>query len=435
MKTAFISLGCDKNLSDSEHMLYSLGRAGIEITDDEGDADVVIINTCCFIESALQESIDTILSVAQYKKTGHLKGIIVTGCMSSRYEEDIKKDLPEVDMVVSANDYDKIADAVFLVSGVEKPKISASDAKNGRVNVTGGFYDFLKIADGCDKNCTYCIIPSLRGHYRSYPMEELVSEAASMARSGVKELILVAQETTLYGTDIYGKKTLPELIRRLNEIPGINWIRLMYAYPEEITEDLINAMAECEKVCHYIDMPIQHADDRILSLMGRRTRQKELVRKIDMIRSKMPDIAIRTTLISGFPGETDEMHENLMNFLRLEKLDHVGVFTYSREDKTPASVMPDQVPKDIADKRRDDIMRLQQGIVFMKNRSLIGQSFPVMTLGYIPESDCYAGRTMRDAPDVDSLVFFHSSHELLSGDFTDVKITSTADYDLKGETE
>lgn len=435
MKTAFISLGCDKNLSDSEHMLYSLGRAGIEITDDEGDADVVIINTCCFIESALQESIDTILSVAQYKKTGHLKGIIVTGCMSSRYEEDIKKDLPEVDMVVSANDYDKIADAVFLVSGVEKPKISASDAKNGRVNVTGGFYDFLKIADGCDKNCTYCIIPSLRGHYRSYPMEELVSEAASMARSGVKELILVAQETTLYGTDIYGKKTLPELIRRLNEIPGINWIRLMYAYPEEITEDLINAMAECEKVCHYIDMPIQHADDRILSLMGRRTRQKELVRKIDMIRSKMPDIAIRTTLISGFPGETDEMHENLMNFLRLEKLDHVGVFTYSREDKTPASVMPDQVPKDIADKRRDDIMRLQQGIVFRKNRSLIGQSFPVMTLGYIPESDCYAGRTMRDAPDVDSLVFFHSSHELLSGDFTDVKITSTADYDLKGETE
>lgn len=433
MKTAFISLGCDKNLSDSEHMLYSLGRAGIEITDDEGDADVVIINTCCFIESALQESIDTILSVAQYKKTGHLKGIIVTGCMSSRYEEDIKKDLPEVDMVVSANDYDKIADAVFLVSGVEKPKISASDAKNGRVNVTGGFYDFLKIADGCDKNCTYCIIPSLRGHYRSYPMEELVSEAASMARSGVKELILVAQETTLYGTDIYGKKTLPELIRRLNEIPGINWIRLMYAYPEEITEDLINAMAECEKVCHYIDMPIQHADDRILSLMGRRTRQKELVRKIDMIRSKMPDIAIRTTLISGFPGETDEMHENLMNFLRLEKLDHVGVFTYSREDKTPASVMPDQVPKDIADKRRDDIMRLQQGIVFRKNRSLIGQSFPVMTLGYIPESDCYAGRTMRDAPDVDSLVFFHSSHELLSGDFTDVKITSTADYDLKGE--
>lgn len=435
MKTAFISLGCDKNLSDSEHMLYSLGRAGIEITDDEGDADVVIINTCCFIESALQESIDTILSVAQYKKTGHLKGIIVTGCMSSRYEEDIKKDLPEVDMVVSANDYDKIVDAVFLVSGVEKPKISASDAKNGRVNVTGGFYDFLKIADGCDKNCTYCIIPSLRGHYRSYPMEELVSEAASMARSGVKELILVAQETTLYGTDIYGKKMLPELIRRLNEIPGINWIRLMYAYPEEITEDLINAMAECEKVCHYIDMPIQHADDRILSLMGRRTRQKELVKKIDMIRSKMPDIAIRTTLISGFPGETDEMHENLMSFLRLEKLDHVGVFTYSKEEGTPASLMPDQVPKDIADKRRDDIMRLQQGIVFRKNRSLIGQSFPVMTLGYIPESDCYAGRTMRDAPDVDSLVFFHSSHELLSGDFTDVKITSTADYDLKGETE
>lgn len=433
MKTAFISLGCDKNLSDSEHMLYTLGKAGIEITDDESDADVVIINTCCFIESALQESIDTILSVAQYKKAGHLKGIIVTGCMSSRYKEDIKKDLPEVDMIVSANDYDEIADAVFTVSGIEKPKKGTSAAKNGRVNVTGGFYDFLKIADGCDKNCSYCIIPSLRGHYRSYPMEELLSEARSLAQSGVKELILVAQETTLYGTDIYGRKMLPELLRRLNEIHGIRWIRLMYAYPEEITENLINAMAECEKVCHYIDMPIQHADDRILSLMGRRTRQQELVEKIDMIRKKIPDIAIRTTLISGFPGETDEMHENLMNFLKLEKLDHVGVFTYSREEGTAASTMPNQVPKEIADKRRSDIMRLQQGIVFRKNRSLIGKTFPTMTLGFLPEENCYVGRTMRDAPDVDSLVFFKSSHELLSGDFADVVITSTADYDLKGE--
>ena len=357
MKVAFVSLGCDKNLSDSEHMLYRLQKAGMELVADEKDADVAVVNTCCFIESALQESIDTILEVAKYKTQGNLKGLLVAGCMSERYADEIKSDLPEVDGIIGTNSYDSVVEAIEKIGkekniSIVKPLTGLPDESVGRVNATGGVYDYLKIAEGCDKHCTYCIIPSLRGNYRSVPMEQLLEEARDLAKNGIQELILVAQETTLYGTDLYGEKKLPELLDRLNEIPELKWIRILYSYPEEIDDALIAAMKRNEKVCHYIDMPIQHADDFVLRRMGRRTSNADIRNKINALREAMPDIAIRTSLIAGFPGETEEMHQEMLTFLKDMNLDRVGVFTYSKEDGTPAATFENQLSEETKEKWR-----------------------------------------------------------------------------------
>lgn len=438
MKVAFVSLGCDKNLSDSEHMLYRLQKAGMELVADESDADVVIVNTCCFIESALQESIDTILDLAKYKTEGHLKGLLVAGCMSERYAEEIQKDLPEVDGIIGTNSYDSIVEAVTKLGkeknlSIIKPLTGLPDESEGRINTTGGVFDYLKIAEGCDKHCTYCIIPSLRGPYRSVPMEQLLKEARDMADRGIKELILVAQETTLYGTDLYGEKKLPELLDRLNEIPGLRWIRLLYCYPESIDDALIQAMARNSKVCHYIDMPIQHASDWILGRMGRKTSQKDIKVTIEKLRAAMPDIAIRTSLISGFPGETETMHKEMIDFLKEMDLDRVGCFPYSREKGTPSYSYPNQHEEKVKNRWRDEIMSTQQGLVFRKNRALIGKTFPVMVEGFMSDQGVYVGRTYRDAPSVDGLVFFPCERELISGDIFPVRITAVNDYDLVGE--
>lgn len=438
MKVAFVSLGCDKNLSDSEHMLYRLKKAGMELVADEADADVIVVNTCCFISSALEESINAILEAARYKKEGHLSGLLVTGCMSERYEKEIRESLPEVDGIVGTNSYDSIVEAVENIGrekclSIKKPLTGLPDEADGRVNTTGGVYDYLKIAEGCDRHCTYCIIPSLRGGYRSVPMEQLIEEAEKLASDGVKELILVAQETALYGTDLYGKKMLPELLTRLNGIPGLSWIRILYCYPEEIDEELIEAMKSNEKVCHYIDMPIQHCSDEILRRMGRKTSNREIREKIALLRREIPDIAIRTSLITGFPGETEAMHREMISFLKEETLDRVGVFPYSREKGTPASTFPHQHQERVKERWRDDLMRVQQGIAFRKNHSLIGQTMQVLVDGYLPENQVYVGRTYRDTPDVDGLIFFTCGRELLSGSLIDVRVTGTHEYDLTGE--
>ncbi|MDD6148777.1 MAG: 30S ribosomal protein S12 methylthiotransferase RimO [Lachnospiraceae bacterium] len=438
MKVAFVSLGCDKNLSDSEHMLYRLQKAGMELVADEKDADVAVVNTCCFIESALQESIDTILEVAKYKTQGNLKGLLVAGCMSERYADEIKSDLPEVDGIIGTNSYDSVVEAIEKIGkekniSIVKPLTGLPDESVGRVNATGGVYDYLKIAEGCDKHCTYCIIPSLRGNYRSVPMEQLLEEARDLAKNGIQELILVAQETTLYGTDLYGEKKLPELLDRLNEIPELKWIRILYSYPEEIDDALIAAMKRNEKVCHYIDMPIQHADDFVLRRMGRRTSNADIRNKINALREAMPDIAIRTSLIAGFPGETEEMHQEMLTFLKDMNLDRVGVFTYSKEDGTPAATFENQLSEETKEKWRDEIMTLQQGLVFRTNRSLVGKQFDVFVEGYMTEEDVYVGRTYRDAPGVDGLVFFSCEKELISGTIVPVQITGVNEYDLIGE--
>ncbi len=438
MKILFISLGCDKNLVDTEVMLGLLASRGYEMTDDETQADIIVINTCCFIHDAKEESIQNILEMAEYKKTGQVKALIVTGCLAERYRQEIIDEIPEVDEVLGTTAYDQILDAVdAALEGRHSVILSDPDAlplpDTKRLVTTGGHFAYLKIAEGCDKHCTYCIIPKIRGNFRSVPMERLLKEAEELAEQGVKELILVAQETTLYGEDLYGEKSLHKLVKELCKISGIRWIRILYCYPEEITDELIQVMKEEPKVCHYLDLPIQHANDTILKRMGRRTSKQELIDIVGRLRREIPDICLRTTLITGFPGETEEQHEELMDFVDEMEFDRLGVFTYSPEEDTPAASMPDQIDEEVKEERQAELMELQQDIAFDNAQDMVGREVLVMIEGKVADENAYVGRTYRDAPNVDGLIFINTDEELLSGDFARVKVTGAVDYDLIGE--
>lgn len=438
MNLLFISLGCDKNLVDSEVMLGLVEKRGYRIVDDEKEADVIVINTCCFIHDAKEESIQTILEMAEYKKGGRLKALIVTGCLAQRYQDEILKEIPEVDAVLGTASYHKIAETIeaALKGGgfLELSDINGLpfvDTK--RLVTTGGHFAYLKIAEGCDKHCTYCIIPKLRGNYRSVPMERLLKEAEELAEQGVKELILVAQETTLYGRDLYGEKSLHRLLKELCKISGIQWIRLLYCYPEEIDDDLIQVIKEEKKICHYLDLPIQHSEDEILRRMGRRTTKEQLISRIRKLREEIPDIVLRTTLITGFPGETKEQHEELLAFVDEMEFERLGVFTYSPEEDTPAADFPGQIPEEEKEERRAQIMELQQEIVFGQAEEMTGKEVLVMIEGKVADENAYVGRTYMDAPGVDGLIFINTDRELMSGDFAKVTVTGAAEYDLIGE--
>ncbi|MEZ3430187.1 MAG: 30S ribosomal protein S12 methylthiotransferase RimO [Lachnospiraceae bacterium] len=443
MKILFISLGCDKNLVDTEKMLGALVQRGYTITDDESEAEAVVVNTCCFINDAKQESINTLLEMAELRKTGAVKALVAAGCLAQRYQEEIQKEIPEVDAIVGTTAADRIAEALdAVVSGqgcnyLEDINRSPVFEKctGDRIVTTGGHYAYLKIAEGCDKHCSYCIIPRVRGNYRSVPMERLVEEAESLVAFGAKEIILVAQETTLYGVDLYGKKCLPELLHKLCGIRGLYWVRLLYCYPEEITDELIKVMLNEEKVCNYLDIPIQHASDKILKRMGRRTDRQELAGMITKLRTAIPDICLRTTLITGFPGETQEDHESLLAFVDEMAFDRLGVFTYSQEEDTPAALFENQVDEDVKLARQADIMELQQEIAFEKAQDAVGSTMLVMVEGMVPDEHAYVARSYRDAPNVDGFVFIQTGRELVTGDFVRVRITGSYEYDLIGEIE
>ena len=437
MKILFISLGCDKNLADSEEMLGLLTAGGHEITDDETQADAIVINTCCFIKDAKEESVETILEMAEYKKTGSCHALIVTGCMAQRYQKEIIEEVPEVDAVLGTTSYGDIVKALEeAVAGNHFEEFRdidyLPDTGSKRVLTTGGHFGYLKIAEGCDKHCTYCIIPKLRGKFRSAPMERLIAQAEDMAEQGVKELILVAQETTVYGKDLYGKKSLHILLKKLCEIRGIRWIRILYCYPEEIYDELIETIRDEKKICHYLDIPIQHASDRILKRMGRRTSKQELIDIVGKLRKEIPDIVLRTTLITGFPGETEEDHEELKEFVDEMEFDRLGVFTYSPEENTPAAEMADQVPEEVKEERRDELMELQQEISYDRGQDRIGQELLVMIEGKVADESAYIGRTYGDAPKVDGYIFVQTGELLMTGDFAKVRVTGALEYDLIG---
>ena len=438
MKLLFVSLGCDKNLVDSEKMLGLLADYGFTFTDDETEAEVIVVNTCCFIGDAKEESIQTLLEMGKLKETGNCKVLIAAGCLAQRYRDEVLAEMPEVDGIIGTTSYDQIIAVVEETLKGEKinrlGEINDTPAPDTRRQLTtGGHYAHLKIAEGCDKRCTYCVIPSVRGSYRSVPMEELLKEAKELADRGVRELILVAQETTLYGKDLYGKKSLPELLKRLAEIDGIYWIRILYCYPEEITDELIETIKNEPKVCHYLDIPIQHCSDRVLKRMGRRTNQEQLRTMIEKLRTEIPDIALRTTLIAGFPGETEEDHEEMMAFVDEMEFDRLGVFTYSREEDTPAAAMPDQVDDDQKEIWGDELMELQQEVSLDKTEGKVGIVVEAIVEGKVADENVYVGRTYMDAPGVDGYVFIYTDEELMSGQFVDVRITGASEYDLIGE--
>lgn len=450
----FVSLGCDKNLVDSEKMLGLLNEAGYRVAQEESEADAIVVNTCCFIHDAKEESVETILEMAEWKKKGRLKALIVTGCMAQRYQDEIQQEIPEVDAVIGTTGYTEIvpildeilaeAEASQKEAAVEEPKeksfvnccpsidLLPASLADKRVVTTGGYTAYLKIAEGCNKRCTYCIIPYIRGHYRSFPMEDLLEEARKLAEGGVKELILIAQETTVYGMDCYGRKALPELLTKLCEIEGIEWIRILYCYPEEITDELIAVMKKEKKICHYLDIPIQHSEDTILKRMGRRTNRAELVSLVEKLRKEIPDIVLRTTLITGFPGETEEEFKNMVDFVDSMEFDRLGVFPYSAEEGTKAAEMDGQITEEVKESRRDEIMALQQEISADKAASRIDDEMSVLIEGYLYEDDIYIGRTYMDAPKVDGNVFVRAEEELISGDIVLVRITGANEYDLMG---
>lgn len=439
-KVLFISLGCDKNLADSEEMLGMLVENGYTLTNDETEAEIIVVNTCAFIHDAKEESINSILEMARYKTEGVLKVLLVTGCLAQRYKEEIIKEIPEVDAVLGTTSFGDIIKALDKVFEGERylefKDINAlTEISKKRVLTTGGYYGYLKIAEGCDKRCTYCIIPKLRGNYRSIPMEQLISQAEYLAGQGVRELILVAQETTVYGKDIYGKKCLHKLLKELCKIPGIQWIRILYCYPEEIYPELIQTMKEEKKICHYLDLPIQHCSDKILKKMGRRTTKQELIDIVALLRKEIPDIILRTTLITGFPGETEEDHEELMEFIDTMEFDRLGVFTYSAEEDTPAANMPNQIAEEVKQDRQAELMELQQEISIDKGNDKIGTCVEVMIEGKIADENAYVGRTYGDAPNVDGYIFINTDTELMSGDFARVHVTGALEYDLIGELE
>lgn len=438
MKILFISLGCDKNLVDSEMMLGMLGQKGYEFTDDETQADIIVVNTCCFIGDAKVESINTLLEMAQLKESGHLKALIAAGCLAQRYKEEIQKEIPEVDAIIGTTAIEEIVKAVEeTVAGkcvnyyhdINEAPVTGKE----RMVTTGGHFAYLKIAEGCNKHCTYCIIPKVRGEFRSVPMEELIAQAKKLAEGGVKELILVAQETTLYGVDLYGEKSLPTLLHELSKISGIFWIRILYCYPEEITDELIEAIATEPKVCHYLDIPIQHASDNVLKRMGRRTTEEELRCMIEKLRERIPDICLRTTLISGFPGETQEDFERVYNFVDEMEFDRLGVFTYSQEEDTPAAGFAEQIEEEVKAARRDELMELQQEIAFEKAESMVGKILTVMIEGKVADDEIYVARTYRDAPNVDGYLFVNTTASLMTGDLVKVLVTDANEYDLIGE--
>ena len=443
MKILFVSLGCDKNLVDSEEMLGALRERGYQFTDDENEADAAIVNTCCFIMDAQKESIEQILALAERRTEGALKALIVTGCMAQRYKDEVLREIPEVDAVIGTTSEGRIAEILDEILQKGGPAgsggyllVDSEDKRTGttaeRVVTTGGYYSYLKIAEGCDKRCTYCVIPSIRGRYRSVPMEQLLDQARLLASKGIRELILVAQETTLYGTDLYGHKALPELLRKLADIPEIEWIRLMYCYPEEITKEIAEAMRDIPQVLHYIDMPIQHASDEILRRMGRHTDRQELTEKIAMLREMMPDICLRTTLITGFPGEKEEDHRALLNFVREMRFDRLGVFTYSKEDGTPAAMMSPQIPARVKKKRQKELMLLQQEIAFEAAQEMEGRVVDALVEGQLVGEHVYLARTYKDAPGIDGALFIETQRELMTGDLVKVKITGSREYDLIG---
>lgn len=443
MKILFVSLGCDKNLVDSEEMLGALRERGYQFTDDETEADAAIVNTCCFIMDAQKESIEQILALAERRTEGTLKALIVTGCMAQRYKDEVLGEIPEVDAVIGTTSEGRIADILDEILQKGRPAgsggyllVDSEDKRTGttaeRVVTTGGYYSYLKIAEGCDKCCTYCVIPSIRGRYRSVPMEQLLEQARFLASKGIRELILVAQETTLYGTDLYGHKALPELLRKLADIPGIEWIRLMYCYPEEITKEIAEAMRDIPQVLHYIDMPIQHASDEILRRMGRHTNRQELTEKIAMLREMMPDICLRTTLITGFPGEKEEDHRALLDFVREMRFDRLGVFTYSKEDGTPAAKMSPQIPARVKKKRQKELMLLQQEIAFEAAQEMEGCVLDALVEGQLVGEHVYLARTYKDAPGIDGALFIETQRELMTGDLVKVKVTGSREYDLIG---
>ncbi len=438
MRLLFISLGCDKNLVDSEEMLGILRDRGHTFTDDETLAEGIVINTCCFIGDAKEESVQAILDMAEYKKAGSCRALIVTGCMAQRYQQEILDEIPEVDAVLGTMSYEKIADALETVLKGERKLEAASLTYlpmpgRKRVVTTGGHYAYLKIAEGCDKHCTYCIIPRLRGRYRSIPMEHLIREAGQLAEEGVKELILVAQETTVYGKDLYGEKSLHILLEKLCRIPGLRWIRILYCYPEEIYPELVETIRREEKICHYLDLPIQHASDEVLRRMGRRTSKEDLISIVEMLRREIPDIVLRTTLIAGFPGETREQHQEMMEFVDEMEFDRLGVFAYSQEEDTPAASMPDQIDEETKLTWRDELMELQQEIAFDKARDMEGRVVTAMVEGQVSGEDVYVARTYGDAPDVDGYLFLRTQETLMSGDFVKTRITGASEYDLIGE--
>jgi ribosomal protein S12 methylthiotransferase len=438
MKLFFVSLGCDKNLVDSEKMLALLSKHEIEITEDSTQADIIIVNTCGFIQSAKEESIETILEMAELKNNGKCRSLIVTGCLAQRYAEEIREEIPEVDVVVGTTAYDRIFEAVQNSmegnhANLMKDLDYLPEHLTERVRTSSPHISYLKIAEGCNKRCTYCIIPSLRGNYRSVPMEDLVCEAEKLAESGTKELIIVAQETTVYGVDLYKEKKLSELLRKLCRIDGIEWIRLLYCYPEEITDELLFSIRDEKKICHYLDLPIQHCNDDILRRMGRKTNKQDLTEKLKRIREIIPDVALRTTLISGFPGETNQQHLECVEFAALQKFDRLGVFPYSAEEGTPAAEYENQIEEEIKQSRADEIMEAEQNVIFEQNEQLIGKKMNVMIDGFLPDDNVYIGRTYRDAPDIDGCVFVSAGYEIVSGTIVTVIITDANGYDLIGE--
>lgn len=440
MNIYFVSLGCDKNLVDSEMMITGLRKAGYRIVDEGTAADVIVVNTCCFIGDAKEESINTLLAMAEYKETAVCKLLVAAGCLAQRYHKEIREEIPEVDVIVGTMGYESLVEAIR--QGIEEkdgPKEYLMDINYlpkpfiDRDSMTGGYFAYLKIAEGCDKHCTYCVIPGVRGKYRSVPMENLLAQAKHLVECGAKELVLVAQETTLYGKDLYGEKSLSELLEKLSAIEELKWIRILYCYPEEITEELITAIAKLPKVCHYLDIPVQHGSDAVLKRMGRLTDRQEIVEIVEKLRERIPDIALRTTLITGFPGETQQEFEELKSFVRQMKFDRLGVFTYSQEEDTPAAGMEGQVDEETKEARRNEVMELQQEIAFEKCKSQVGRKLEVMIEGKLPEEGVYIARTYMDAPDVDGYVFLESNWNLMSGDFVTVNIVGAKEYDLIGE--
>lgn len=442
VKLYFISLGCDKNLVDSEMMITALRKSGFVITDEETQAEVIVVNTCCFIGDAKEESINTLLEMAEYKEqtVGVCRLLVAAGCLAQRYHQEIRTEIPEVDIIIGTMGYEALGETIRNALQKQQGVIECLKDINylpepltDRDSMSGGYSAYLKIAEGCDKHCTYCVIPMVRGSYRSVPMENLLSQAEHLVKNGARELILVAQETTLYGVDLYGKKSLPELLKRLSEIEELRWLRIMYCYPEEITDELIQAIRTLPKVCHYLDIPIQHGSDEVLRRMGRRTDRQELADRIASLRAEIPDIVLRTTLITGFPGETEKDFTCLCDFVQEMKFDRLGVFPYSQEEDTPAAEMSDQIPEEVKQDRRNELMALQQQIAFAKSEAQIGRVLDVMVEGRLPEDQVYITRSYMDAPDVDGYVFVSTDWDLMSGDFLKVQITGADEYDLIGE--
>lgn len=438
MNIFFVSLGCDKNLVDSEMMITSLRKNGFVLTDDIEDADVIVVNTCCFIGDAKEESINTLIEMGGYKE-GRCKLLVAAGCLAQRYHNEIKEDIPEVDLIVGTMGYEDLSEKINEALGGKGVLESLKDIDylptplTDRDSMSGGYYAYLKIAEGCDKCCTYCVIPKVRGHYRSVPMDNLIAQAKHLVANGAKELILVAQETTLYGKDIYGEKSLPKLLEELSKIDELKWIRILYCYPEEITDELISAIKNLPKVCHYLDMPIQHGSDDVLRRMGRWTNREQIEKTVAKLREEIPDIALRTTLITGFPGETEDDFEQVKEFVKKMEFDRLGVFTYSREEDTPAAEMGGQIDEEVKEARRDEIMQIQQDIAFDKSNSRVGEIYEVMIEGRLPDEGVYIARTYMDAPDVDGYVFIQSDYNLDSGDFVKVEVTRSDEYDLIAE--